>query len=86
MYMSYCRFEGTLHELRACMADVGEHVNEEAEYKVSDSEIRCFRTMVEEVIEFLQEHELIDENGYLDEDSLDWTCKKMAESWEDEYE
>ena len=47
MYMSYCRFEGTLAELRACMSEVYDHVNEEAEYEVSDREINYFRQMVE---------------------------------------
>ena len=88
MYMSYCRFEGTLHELRACMAEVGEHVNEDAEYEVSDNEIRQFRMMVDEIVTFLQDNLLIDEHGELDEEELDNVCEKMAQSFggEDEYE
>ena len=87
MYMSYCRFEGTLHELRACIGEVVDHINEEAEYKVDDREIGYFRAMVEELVEFLcYETEIIDEHGELNEEALDSVCEKMKESWEEEYE
>ena len=89
MYMSYCRYEGTLSELRACMADVEEHVNEEAEYEVSDREITCFKTLITEIHEFMQNMELIDCEGELDYDELDRVCEAMAKRFnheEDEYE
>lgn len=87
MYMSYCRFEGTYHELRACVADVEEHVNEEAEYEVSDNEINFFRLMISDMVEFLQNQELLDEHGELNEEELDKICEAMAKSYEsEEYE
>lgn len=79
--MSYCRFEGTNHELRACLADVEEHINEEAEYEVSDTEIRQFRKMVERFYEFMVETEILDEHGELDEEVLDSICEKMGQGY-----
>ena len=83
MYMSYCRFEGTLHELRSCLSEVNDHVSEEAEYKVSDHEIRNFRTMVKEFTDWILEMDLLDENGYLDDGKLDDICECMAQSYSD---
>jgi len=83
-YMSYCRFEGTLNEMRACIADVYEHVNEEAEYKVSAREIDCFRSMVEEMAEFISTNELMDEYGEIDEDRLDEICEAMGKDYGNE--
>lgn len=84
-YMSYCRFEGTLHELRACMADVDEHVNEEAEYEVSDREIKCFKDMIYEVVGWLNDQCLLDEYGDVDEEQLDTICEAMKKSYDEEY-
>lgn len=84
-YMSYCRFEGTLHELRACMADVDEHVNEEAEYEVSDREIKCFKDMIYEVVGWLNDQCLLDEYGDVDEEQLDTICEAMEKSYGEEY-
>ena len=78
MYMSYCRFEGTHAELRACLDIVDEHVNEEAEYPVSEDEIRHFRSMVLEFASWLQDHSLIDEDGYVDDAALDEVCVAMG--------
>ena len=86
MYMSYCRFEGTAAELRACLGDVEEHINEEAEYEVSDREIRSFRSMVEDFVNFLNENELLDEDGELNEDELDRVCELMKQTAKDEEE
>lgn len=83
MYMSYCRFEGTKQELRRCFNDVEEHINEEAEYKVSEDEIRHFRSMVADMIDFLQETEIMDEYGELDRDALDSVCEAMRRGYED---
>lgn len=86
MYMSYCRYEGTYSELRACLNDVEEHVNQYAEYKVSDREIQHFRNMVELFHEFLCEQELLDEDGNLDWDEIDKVCAAMAKSYAEEEE
>ena len=86
MYMSYCRFEGTYSELRACLNDVEEHVNEEAEYEVSDREIQHFRNMVELFHEFLCEQELMDSYGDLDWTAIDKVCEAMKKSYGEEEE
>ena len=86
MYMSYCRYEGTYSELRSCLSDVEEHVNEEAEYEVSDREIQWFRNMVELFHEFLCEQELMDEDGNLDMNALDKVCEAMAKRYDEEEE
>lgn len=86
MYMSYCRFEGTRQELRACLSDVEEHVNEEAEYEVSDSEINHFRFMVEDFVGWLNDMALLDEDGEIDQDALEQVCKAMAKSYGQEEE
>ena len=78
MYMSYCRFEGTKAELNACIGEVCDHINGVAEYEVSDREIDCFRDMVKSFVEFLQETEIIDENGELSEEALDSVCYDMT--------
>lgn len=85
-YMSYCRFEGTYHELRACLSDVEEHVNEEAEYKVSEREIQEFRNMVEYFHDFLCEQELLDEDGNLDWDAIENVCEAMGKSYSQDNE
>ena len=86
MYMSYCRFEGALQEMRACMEDVREHSYEQAEYEVSDREIDCFRTMVRDFTDFLREMELVDEDGCVNEEELDRVCESMSMAYgEDEY-
>lgn len=84
MYMSYCRFEGTKQELNACIAEVEEHIYQEAEYEVSDHEIRHFRQMVETFVSFLDEHQLLDEYGELDEDKLDEICESMKKGYAEE--
>ena len=84
--MSYCRFEGTLHELRACMADVEEHVNEIAEYSVSDGGIRHFKQMVIEFTDFLHDMGLLNDEGYLERDALNEVCDAMAKAYDGEDE
>lgn len=81
MYMSYCRFEGTYHELRACMGEVEEHIYEEAEYSVSDNEINYFRKIVELMAEFLVNEGIIDEYGELSDERLDQICNKLGQSF-----
>ena len=86
MYMSYCRFEGTRHELNACLGDVLEHVNEEAEYAVSDKEIAHFKEMTRDFVNFLWDIGVIE--AYIDDEALDQVCEKMKKSYaeEDEYD
>lgn len=72
MYMSYCRFEGTRMELRACLGSIEEH-----EYAISDREIEHFRRMVEEFHGWLKDMCIIDDNGDIDEDELDQVCMSM---------
>lgn len=86
MYMSYCRYEGTYSELRACLNDAEEHINEYAEYEVSDREIQHFRNMIELFHEFLCEQELMDEDGNLDWDAIDKVCEAMRKSYDEEDE
>lgn len=81
MYMSYCRYEGTRNELNACMEDVREHVNMDAEYPVSDREIRCFKDMVYGMTSWLYEMDLIDEEGELNESELENICEAMAKGY-----
>lgn len=86
MYMSYCRFEGTKQELNACIYEVMEHINGEAEYEVSEDEIRCFRMMVYNMIDFLQGAELLNEDGELDAQKLEEVCEAMKHGTEEEDE
>lgn len=81
-YMSYCRFEGTRSEIQACLYDVEEHINEEAEEPVSDNEIRYFRSMVEDFYYWMNDIGLINEFGELNEEELDRICDKMARGTE----
>jgi len=83
MYMSYCRFEGTRMELNACLNDVEEHVNGEAEYPVSENEVNHFRWMVENFAGWLHDMALLDDEGYLDEDALNEVCDDMMKGKED---
>ena len=85
-YMSYCRHEGTLSELRACLQDACDHINEEAEYEVSDREIRCFKTMVVEFHQFLMDTGLLDEDGYIDDNELQKVCDAMSKSYDESEE
>ena len=86
MYMSYCKFEGTLDELKVCLNDVDEHVSGEAEDEVSDEEIRHFRNMVEYFVGWLNDQALLDEDGCLDYDELDKVCEAMEQSYQEEEE
>ena len=83
-YMSYCRHEGTYAELQICLSDAEEHINEEAEYEVSDREIRYFKSMVEMFHEFLCNQNLLDEYGDLNMGRLDAICESMSKSYEPE--
>ena len=84
MYMSYCRFEGTRRELAACLGEVEDHINMEAKYEVSEQEINHFRRTVKMFVEFLQEQELLNEEGELDKEVLDRVCESMAHGYEEE--
>lgn len=80
MYMSYCRFEGTRAELRACLNEAQEHINGEADDKVSASEIECFKDIIRDVVDFLNDNCLIDEDGMIDREGLDDVCQAMAKT------
>lgn len=82
MYMSYCRHEGTLSEVRACLGAVQEHIWGEAEYPTSEKEIRMFKTMIQEVVAFLQENEVLTADGELDENRLDEIGEAMKQAGE----
>ena len=84
MYMSYYRFEGTRSELAACLSEVEDHINLEAKYEVSEQEINHFRRTVKMFVEFLQEQELLNEEGELDKEVLDRVCESMAHGYEEE--
>ncbi len=82
MYMSYCRFEGTNAELRACLSDIEEVLNEENEYPISEREATCFCYMVENFVDFLHDADLLDEDGELDTDMLKALRAKMVKEVE----
>lgn len=84
MYMSYCRNEGTLAELRCVMTDVEAHINEEAEYNVSEREIDHFKSIVYEFYDFLCDNELLDCCGEIDNEVLDLICAKMRHGYSEE--
>ena len=84
MYMSYCRFEGTRHELDACIGEVYDHYNEEAEYEVSENEIENFRRMVHNFVELLNDTGILDEDGEINNDALDGVCETMRHRYTDE--
>lgn len=84
MYMSYCRFEGTRGELGVCINEVIDHMNGDAEYRVSDEEIAHFRGMVTDFFNMLQETGIIDPYCDIDEDALDGVCEKMKTGFEEE--
>lgn len=86
MYMSYCRYEGTYHELRACIDDVEEHINKEAEYEVSDHEIEHFESMVRLFHSFMIDNNLIDCDCELNEHELADIMETMKHRYDSEYE
>lgn len=63
-------------ELNACLADAEEHMNGEAEYEVSNSEIHHFERMVEDLVDWLHDMCLLDDDGNLDRDEL----KKLTDA------
>lgn len=84
MYMSYCRHEGTLTELIACLEDATEHMNEEAAYSVSNHEIGKFQEMVEYFFNWCDESGLIDEYGELKYERLEEICESMKKGYGEE--
>ena len=84
MYMSYCRHEGTHQELKACLADVDEHIMEDAEYETSEDEVEHFRDMVMDFFGWMHDNELITDDGELDEDQLDGICQAMRKAYSEE--
>lgn len=84
MYMSYCRYEGTLHELRVCLDNAAEHIDHGAEYAVSEEEITCFKLMVREFMDFMHDYGLLDLDGDIDEKALAAVCKDMSRAYTDD--
>lgn len=82
MYMSYCRFEGTCQEMKACLNEVDDHIYEEAEYDVSENEIRNFRNMMVHIADWMAEQELLDEYGEINHERLDEICEQMRHSYQ----
>lgn len=82
MNMSYCRYTNTLGDLRDCINDVVDHVNEEAKYPVSKSEIDCFRRMVKEFYQLLDFCCVINDDGTLNEEELDDVCFRMEQGYD----
>ena len=79
MYMSYCRFEGTHSELRACIDSVFEHVNGMTNQPLSESESKHFKGMVKEFVDFLIDFDLLDDEGYLDDEKLTDLCESITD-------
>lgn len=84
MYMSYCRCEGTLHEMRAVLEDASDHVSDDAPYRVSDGEIYCFRQMVTEFVDWLNDMGLLEDEVYINDEELDNVCSAMAHGYEED--
>lgn len=80
--MSYCRYTNTLDDLRDCINDALSHVNEEAEYPVSKSEINCFRQMVKEFYQMMDFCAMINDDGTLNEEELDECCAMMEHGYD----
>ena len=86
MYMSYCKYEGTAAELRRCLGDADDHINEEAQYTVSENEIKHFRRMVTDFYEWMEQNDLLTNDGELDEERLDYICETMKQATDEEYD
>ena len=82
MYSSYCKFEGAYQEMERCLNDVQDHVDESAEYPISDRECNCFRKMVKEMVWFLNDNFLLDDTGNLDEEELEMVIRAMQKGEE----
>lgn len=84
MYMSYCRCEGTLHEMRAVLEDVEYHIHESAPHRMSDGEIQSFKSMVTEFVNWINDMGLLEDEVYLDDEELDRVCYAMAHGYEED--
>ena len=73
MYMSYCRNEGTYHEITACIDAAQEIIDSDSTDRstMSDREAHYFVEILRTVQNFLIENELLDEFGDLGEEKLD---------------
>lgn len=70
--MSYCQFENTFPDLKDCLDALREGK------KLSESEKRYAKEMLEEIVDFVMEHELVTEVNdevYRDKDALDSLLK-----------
>jgi len=65
------------------MSTVQEHIEGEAEFSMSDYEIRCFKTMVEEFTDWLYDTGILSERE-INWNELDEVCKQMAECYEED--
>jgi hypothetical protein len=84
--MSYCRYAGTCHELSACLDDVEEHINKEAEYEVSESEIDYFTSLVRLFYGFMVDNGLIDYDSELNEGRLAEIAETMKHRYDSDYD
>lgn len=84
--MSYCRFHNTSLDLEECLAVVlNRYYDDGDEYSaVSDEECERFKIMVHQIADFFNDLELLDEDGYVDENKLDEVVSKMQSDEEDE--
>ena len=70
--------------MKACLADVDEHIMEDAEYETSENEVRHFLDMVMDFFGWMNDNELITEDGELDEDQLGGICQAMRKAYSEE--
>ena len=82
MYMSYCKFEGTYRELTVCLEDVQAHIDECAMYSVSEREIQYFKRIIEEVVEFMYNNDILDDNGNINDDVFNDVLKTMEKEYD----
>ena len=85
--MNNKKFQNALYDLRACMYDVDEHINAEAEHKVSDEEINAFRQMVYEMQDFLVNGIcVLDDDKQIDLGQLEFVCDAMSREYSETFD
>ena len=86
MFRSDGKFESTNHELNQRLWDVDDHIMGEKD-PVSDREARYFMGMVDDFVDWLNDHRLLDENNEIDRKRLKEIGEDMimGRASEDEY-
>ena len=75
MNMSYCRFRNTRNDLRDC-------INALSERNISsDEEKRAAKEIINMMLDFLNDEDLLDDEGNLNEETLD----NIIEQCDEEY-